>query len=55
MYTHPLDQSSIYALQGLTCNYWADSNHRPTVMEGVARRFTEEIREWLNHYEPLFY
>lgn len=24
-------------------------------MEGVARRFVEEIREWSNNYEPLFW
>ncbi|CRG92734.1 hypothetical protein PISL3812_09801 [Talaromyces islandicus] len=32
------------------CNDYTDEG----VMKGVARRWTEEVREWLNHYEPLF-
>lgn len=31
------------------CNDYTDEG----VMKGVARRWTEEVREWLNHYEPI--
>jgi len=31
------------------CNEYTDEG----VMKGVANRWTQEVREWLNHYEPL--